>query len=943
MWNARSLGNKLHHLIALLLDCELDVAAITETWFKTELNNCTATLRENGYSIYHFIREEKGGGGVALIYKDWLKLHSAKCYNFQTFECILVSISSTSSKKLNFVIVYRFCELTPSAFLSEFYDFVENIFIHLKNLIILGDFNLHMNKTCESNVIRFNEILTTFGLNQLVDQPTHISGNTLDLIITNQGETQIQKITVDHACYSDHSLVYFNVPFDFHKPQDKIIYLKDYSGINIENFKDDIKCKVNCYVQNSYENFQNALNDYNKLCDDAIKDVVKIKTINISNLRPKWIDSEYRKTRAERRKLYKRWVRTKNRNDRFEYVKARENTHILSIQKKSEFYSHEISNAENSQKALFTICKHLLDVSKSTVLPENTSPVVLATKFNNYFIEKIEKIRNNFSEEPIGFSKDGSDTYIGPIWSEFSLVSPEGLRKIMLSKPIKCSPEDSLPGFLFKQCIDELLPALTKLVNISLANGCMDGLKDSVITPILKKAGSDPEVLKNYRPVCNTFYLSKTIERTVITQANIHMDLIKAHTTNQSGYKPNHSCETLLLRVTNDIFTNMDNSMCTISVLLDLSAAFDTVDHDQLLSILWSELGFRGTVFKWFENFLSGRRQSVCIDGKKSDFKENRYGVPQGSVVGPFLFNIYVRGLMKLMEIEGFTAHGYADDHQFLFTFQIDFQASVIRRTIPSSLDLIGKWMSKYFLKLNPAKTQVIVFHPDSAYSEIAFHQLILSNGSHVRITNQVYNLGVTLDSNMSFAPHISSTLSQGYSLIRNIAGIRKYISREHLKTLVNSIIIAKLDNCNSLFIGISAYEAGRLRKFQNSCARLIYGMKSRDHVSGILQELHWLPCEARTYFKILCYVFKCYHNLAPAYLSDLLTVKEPHDRTWCIPRTLTKYGDRSFACSGPRLWNSLPRELRLVNSLDSFKSKLKHYLFSSFPDFKAKLNMYRS
>ena len=210
----------MHHLIALLLDCELDVAAITETWFKTELNNCTATLRENGYSIYHFIREEKGGGGVALIYKDWLKLHSAKCYNFQTFECILVSISSTSSKKLNFVIVYRFCELTPSAFLSEFYDFVENIFIHLKNLIILGDFNLHMNKTCESNVIRFNEILTTFGLNQLVDQPTHISGNTLDLIITNQGETQIQKITVDHACYSDHSLVYFNVPFDFHKPQD---------------------------------------------------------------------------------------------------------------------------------------------------------------------------------------------------------------------------------------------------------------------------------------------------------------------------------------------------------------------------------------------------------------------------------------------------------------------------------------------------------------------------------------------------------------------------------------------------------------------------------------------------------------------------------------------------------------------------------------------------
>ena len=181
-----------------------------------------------------------------------------------------------------------------------------------------------------------------------------------------------------------------------------------------------------------------------------------------------------------------------------------------------------------------------------------------------------------------------------------------------------------------------------------------------------------------------------------------HMDLIKAHIPNQSGYKPNHSCETLLLRVCNDIFTNLDKAKCTIAVLLDLSAAFDTVDHDQLLNILWFDLGFRGIVFKWFENFLGNRKQAVCIDGSKSDFKHSKYGVPQGSVVGPFLFNIYVRNLMKLMEDEGFTAHGYADDDQFLFTFEIDFQVSVVRGKVPSSLEVIGKWMNRYFLKLNP-------------------------------------------------------------------------------------------------------------------------------------------------------------------------------------------------------------------------------------------------
>ena len=192
---------------------------------------------------------------------------------------------------------------------------------------------------------------------------------------------------------------------------------------------------------------------------------------------------------------------------------------------------------------------------------------------------------------------DGADTYIGPIRSEFSSVSPECLKKMMLSKPIKTSPEDSLPAILFKKCIDQLLPALTILVNLSLSTGSTEGLKDSVVTPILKKMGSDPEVLKNYRPVCNTLYLSKTIERTVLIQVNDQIDLINAHTPNQSGYKPNHSCETLLLRVCNDIFTNLDKAKCTIAVLLDLSAAFDTVDHDLLLNILWFDLGFRGYCF----------------------------------------------------------------------------------------------------------------------------------------------------------------------------------------------------------------------------------------------------------------------------------------------------------------------------------------------------------
>ena len=375
----------------------------------------------------------------------------------------------------------------------------------------------------------------------LIDEPTHVSGNTLDLLITNEGEIKINDIVIDEVNYSDHCLIFFKIPWEFKKPQDEIISIKNYKCINLDKFKNDIVSKVNDFTQKSHESFSHALNEYNTICVNTINEYVSTKSVNVNKSKPKWIDAEYIKSRAERRRLYKRWVRTRNVNDRLDYVTVREKTHILSINKQSKFYSDSISNARNSQKALFAICKNLLDISKCKVLPSYSAPAVLANKFNNYFIAKIEKIRKSFTV-PSHKLNCNLDLYAGPVMSEFSFVSAECLKKVMLSKPIKSSPQDPLPGFLFRDCVDQLLPALTLLVNLSLSTGSMDGLKNSIVTPILKKAGSDPEVLKNYRPVCNTMYLSKTIERTVLSQANNHMDEINAHTPNQSGYKPFHSC-----------------------------------------------------------------------------------------------------------------------------------------------------------------------------------------------------------------------------------------------------------------------------------------------------------------------------------------------------------------------------------------------------------------
>ena len=931
--------------MALLEDADIDAGAVTESWFASQHNYTTAVIRERGYCISHFNRDDRRGGGVALIFKNIFKLNHSKTYSFGTFECILVSLTSASSHHLNFVVVYRYCEITPSTFFSEFYIFIDSIFMDFKNLVILGDFNLHMNNSFDSEIVKFNDILSTFGLTQLVESPTHTKGNILDLIITNRKETAVNSITIDFNNLSDHAYIFFSILVNLEEIPSKTIVINDFNSVNMDSFRTDISRKAENYILNvEGANFSDALETFNELCTTSVTKHVNAKCVTIRAVsRPKWMDSEFVTSRAERRRLYKRWARTRDGTDRLNFENARSNTQILCVEKQSQFYAKAIENCNNSHKELFSVCKNLLDQTKSTKLPTYGCPKVMATKFNNYFIDKIEKIRSSFVKESYKPYGTGIDTYNGRVLSEFQPISAEEVRKIILSKPIKTSQQDALPAKLFKPCVDELLPALTYLVNLSLTSGSMDGLKDSVITPILKNGGLDPEVLKNYRPVCNTLFLSKIIERAALVQSIKHMDFIKAHIPNQSGYKPKHSCETLLLRVTNDILLNMDNSKCTIMLLLDLSAAFDTVDHSVLLHLLWYELGIRGAAFEWFVEFLGGRKQAVNIDGHKSCFVDNNYGVPQGSVVGPFLFNIYIRNFIKMMEEKGFVIHGYADDHQILFSFQIDFQVAVIRRTIPHCLDVIAGWMKKHFLKLNPTKSQVIIFHPGLSHHQVVFDYLILSDGSYLKISSEVHNLGVILDSTLSFSPYISSSIAHGYQLIRNISVIRKYLSKADLKTLVNSIIIAKVDNCNSLLYGVSTYDSDKLRRFQNSCARLIYQKRKNDHVTGILRELHWLPSEARIIFKILCYVFKCLHDLAPVYLTELISIRRDHTLELVVPRTRSKAGDRAFACAGPRLWNALPVDIRKTGSLDCFKSHLKHFFFSSFTQFKLQVNMYRN
>lgn len=933
--------NKIHDFIAELQDSDTDIAVITETWLTAHKNTITSELKVAGYNIVHAFRENQRGGGVAIIHKLGLNFLSAKTHNFISFECVSATLPKKSNGGLNLIVLYRHGSIPNSLFLSEFHNFIEMTQLKHDNFIFCGDVNLHVNNCADTDANNFKQILSDFSLTQHVHEATHSLGNTLDLIITND-TVNVSNINVDHSTRSDHALIKFNIVFETVTTDKKVIHVRNCNNINA--FNEDISVKAVEFVTHvAGHNFNDAINMYSSMCGNIVEHHAPSREVSISlDSKPKWMDVEFKNSRRQRRSLYKKYIRSGKYADKLAYQNCRNMVNDLYVSKRKQFISKTIGEGANSQKELSRICDSLLDKEKATVLPQSSkeNPRDVANKFNSYFTGKITKIRSNFDR--VSYAPSESTTYQGPKFSHFNLTNDEELRKIINSKPIKASSNDHIPSFLLKTCLDKVIIMFTFLVNLSLITACMDGLKDSIVTPLLKKTGLDPEDLANYRPVCDLKYLHKLIERTVLPQIYSHMSTNSLHIPNQSGYRPNHSCETLLLRIVNDILVSMDGFKCTVLILLDLSAAFDTVDHEVLLDILYYEIGLRGTVFQWFVSYLRGRKQCVKIHNTMSDFSESHHGVPQGSVLGPVLFNIYVRSFIKAVEQAGYSIHGYADDHQIKDTFRIEFQFNTLRVSIPHCLQLVSGWMGKYFLKLNPTKSQVIVFSPRNSNSSVLIDHIIMSDNSFIRLSDVVTNLGIKLDSSLSFSPQISSIVSGGYKLIKDIGKVRRYLSSNDLKTLINSFTISRIDTCNSLYYGISSSELNRLQMLQNSCARLIFGRRKFDHVTPLFKDLHWLPIRARIVYKIICFVFKCLHDTAPVYLKSLLHIHNVDNLTLSIPRRNSSIGDRAFSTCGPALWNSLPFCIKQIPTFERFKGQLKHHLFTNFDDFIQVLNRYR-
>ena len=944
-WNVWSILEKRKFLLyfQILNDNQIDIALVNETWFQSEKGLFSKRAKDSGYNVFHAFRENKRGGGVAIFYKNTLSIKdlNASTSLYSSFEFSSVIVSLKSASKILLVSIYRKQEIHYSIFRDEWMEFMDQLLKRGESIMVVGDLNLWVDIVTDKEANDFLSLMNAYGLDQKVTEPTHRSGHTLDHIYVNSYQIDISHEIVEDFCgvSSDHFPILMKIPLLANQDNTKFYVKRALKSVNLDTFRVDVS--EMCQSIDNQSDFSAMIHQY---IDKGKKLMEKHAPLKRCKYKPRavpWMDAEYKKNRALRRKLEKKWKANSTEMNRLNYMKQKSLCCTMSLEKQKSYYSSIVKKC-SSQKELFRVANDLLDKSKERVLPSYTEPVGLANRFNDFFIEKVNKIRNS-----IPTPKDSVNQYSRPFNSEklciFRPASCDEVHSVIKEFGMKTSEEDPIPSALLSSSLDIVLPVFTDIINKSLKEGCMDGIKESVVTPLLKKSGLDSEIFKNFRPVNTLLFLSKLIERIVLIRLNEHMSLHNLHDNSQFGYKKFHSTEIMVLGLVDEVLRGFDENLATIIIILDLSAAFDTIDINKLIRILRYEIGIDGIALKWFHSFLTNRLQRVKIDHCYSDCREVPCGVPQGSVLGPVLFNINVRSQPMVFKECAFTTSSFADDSNGRKQFSLSFQFNVLTKDTISCIDKIVNWSHAHYMKINSDKTEIMLACPSSLNSATII-QGIFIDGQCIRFTSKAKNVGVLIDKNLTFNLHINSLVSHCYALLRDIGKIKQYLKKNDLEKLVHAVVSHRLDYCNSLYINMNKSNIYKLQKCQNAAARMILGKKRSENADFLLKELHWLPVETRVVYKIILIVFKVLSGQCTSFELTYKTnnLRSGNDLLLETPNFKTKYGKRIFAYSGTRYWNALPNNLRIIKDIEKFKKDLKTLLFTNFEEIKQKAFIYK-
>lgn len=926
-FNVRSLFTGFNYLKDIFNKHKFDIVIITETWLSQAIPDNLVCI--DGYRV---IREDRQGrgGGLAIYHKNNIlirKITIEKNLN-SSLEQLWVSFKINN---INIGIggIYRPPNSGVADCINELENSVSQVLPIVDEIILAGDININMLNLVNSNSNQFLSFMEAYGFSIINNEPTrvnNVSSSLIDIIAISNLDLVVSNNTIDAYEISDHSLVYCDMIFDSIKQKQSYRTFRDFKYFDYNMFFRDLISMPwgNLLLLDDVDELVNTFNEYILSVFDVH---APLKTIRISKPKAPWLTDPLKIMIKTKKAALSKYKRTKSNADWQEYKNIR-NICTMAERNEKRGYLEFVQNRHNSQKMWETLTLFDIIVKKNN---KNEIPEHLCdpNKINDYFVNSVNQM---IVPPPYNTINTYNTTCFNPnINLELKNVNEEQIEKIINNIKSNATGNDGISIKMIKICLPFLTPFITLIVNKCITSGKFPvAWKKSLVIPLNKI--NKPENLSDLRPINILPALSKIVEKAIYEQIYLYVTDNKILPEHQSGFRQNYSTTSALLKVTDDIIGGIDREKVTILLSLDYSKAFDTMNHELLCAKL-KYYKFNENSISFIKSFLSNRSQSVTINGITSNSINVIHGAPQGSILAPLLFIIYTSDFHHVLN--NFSMHAYADDTNLYYTTNIDHLLNMEVSLNKDIKELIT--ISKnHCLSINPGKSSVIAFGRNKDRQRAIDNISLQVDGHYIQYTDNVKCLGLTIDYNLRFVSHINSIIRKAYGLIKNLYANRHYLNKKLKIMLCNSIILSQFNYCDIVYGPcLDLITSSRIQKVQNSCIRLIFGLRRRDHVSSFTNEIKWLKMHYRRELHIATFTHKLLITQTPIYLVEKLMVRhQAHSRNLrylnqlTMPQHTSAFYERSFSYYAVTVYNSFPDEIKRL-SLNTFKYKTKELLLS--------------
>ena len=929
--------SEVHDLIA----SNIDILFLSET--KLDDSWPSATFCLENYSILRQDRNGHGGGLLAFIRSD---IPHRRCADLEKgvngIEMLAIEVC-INKRKLLFVCLYK----PPKTNASDLIISLENI-CNLSQgnfyaTYLVGDMNIDM--LIVPNAL--SQFADLYGFKNIIKDATCFKGkpSCLDVIVTDKPGSIAGTLNFNPGLSDFHHCI--TAATKVHAPlfKPRMIMYRSYKHFSEESFKDDIE-NAPLHVCDLFDDVDDSVWFHNTLIKDVLDEHAPIKKKYIRSKQAPFMNGELRKAINVKAMLHRKYLKFKDDMHWKAYKKQRNLVTAMKKRSLKTYFEDRCENVKNGDPRMFWqiikpfVSDKNLRGNSNIMLMENESIVSNDAKvcdiFNEYFAnvtdsigtesiltddERIEDIIDMYSDHESVVKIQSVLNHVGEESGFFSLktVSPEYIcKKLKCLQRNKATGYDGLPARIIKMCADILCHSFTVLVNRMICQSNFPQvLKLAELAPVFKKA--DQLNKSNYRPVSVLTICSKIFEIVMFDQVNEYMICFLSKYL--CAFRQNYGCQDVLLKVVEDIKDALDKNEYTGCMLMDLSKAFDCLPHRLLIAKLYA-YGISLETCKLFKSYLCNRYQRVKLGTDRSDWTLIKRGVPQGSILGPALFNIFINDL--LFFLDGMChVYNYADDNTISVSHKDMY---VMKRMLKDASDIALHWFRNNQMQANPEKFQGIIFSRKNIDPD---EHVLLTSESEIQCSNNVKLLGIDIDNKLSFIPHVRNICKKAGRYV-NVLSRMKYLLNEESKTkILNAFVLSNLNYCPLVWHECSVTSLKQLEKVQERALRFT----TNDSVSAYHTLLE--KCERNTLFferikLMLVEVYKVINNIEPCLLSHLYSLKsQPYDLRNCSilvqPEFSTiSFGKKSIKYKGAKLWNLLPNHIKEAENINKFRKMLQ-------------------